>query len=38
MHMVVLLSVKKSTQNDLIKAELEEALYFVLEVPPKISL
>ena len=37
-HMVVYLLVQKSPRNNSIKGELEEALYVVLEVAPKISL
>ena len=36
--MVVHLLVKKSPQNDLIKGELQEALYVTTKSPPEISL
>ena len=38
MHKVVHLLVQKSSQNNSIKGELEEALYVALEGAPKISL
>ena len=38
MHMMVHLLAQKSSQNNSIKGELEEALYFAIEGAPKISL
>ena len=37
MHMVVHLLAQKSSQNNSIEGELEEALYVALEGAPKIS-